>query len=109
MIKKLTTIKTKYAVLVMSTLIGLLSGLALAQSAPTPLPPSLEINQPKPVERVSLGQTEQEVIRILGTQPDSAFDPVVVGHYVFDHSKMGDLIGAWPLSPQDTLVVIVGK
>jgi hypothetical protein len=105
MIKKMTTIKAKFAVLV----IGLLSGSAFAQSVPASLPPSSEMNQSKPVEKISLGQTEQEVIRILGIPSDSAFVPVVVRQYATDHSKIGDLIGAWPLSPQDTLVVIVGK
>jgi hypothetical protein len=65
----------------------------------SPLPSRLEATQPPPAARISLGQTEEEAIRIMGRPTQ----------HVLKHVIGGDMADIWELSPQDTLVVTFRK
>jgi outer membrane protein assembly factor BamE (lipoprotein component of BamABCDE complex) len=91
------------ATLVCATLVLAAATSLIAQNRvepiPSSLPTSLEVSQPPAVSKISLGQTQQEVIKILGRPKQ----------YVLDHVKGGDMAEVWELSPQDTLVVTFRK
>lgn len=74
------------------------------QPIPSTLPSTLRSPKIESADKVKLGQPEDEVLNIMG-RPPAKIDPVVA-RFIYGHSKEGDNIGFWPLTSEDTLVVV---